>query len=69
MYGGGFWLTTKAKGRKLAVAEMRMLRWMCGMTRKSCEECIYLGDSLNWEVGEKVTGKWNEMGGKEVGMD
>ena len=34
MYGAETWAITKAQERKLEVAEMRMLRWMCGLTRK-----------------------------------
>ena len=34
MYGAETWAVTKAQERKLEVAEMRMLRWMCGLTRR-----------------------------------
>lgn len=34
MYGAETWAITKAQERKLEVAEMRMLRWMCGLTRR-----------------------------------
>lgn len=33
LYGAECWPTTKAQEQKLKVAEMRMLRWMCGHTR------------------------------------
>ena len=33
LYGSECWPTTKAQEHKLSVAEMRMLRWMCGHTR------------------------------------
>ena len=32
LYGVECWPMTKTQERKLAVAEMRMLRWMCGHT-------------------------------------
>ncbi len=33
MYRAETWALKKAQDRKLEVAEMRMLRWMCGVTR------------------------------------
>ena len=33
MYGAETWVLKKAQERKLEVAEMRMLRWMCGVTK------------------------------------
>ena len=33
LYGAECWATTKAQEQRLMVAEMRMLRWMCGHTR------------------------------------
>ena len=33
MYGAEAWALKKAQEKKLEVAEMRMLRWMCGVTR------------------------------------
>ena len=33
MYGAECWPTTKAQEQRLKVAELRMLRWMCGHTR------------------------------------
>lgn len=33
MYGAESWPTKKAQEKKLDVAEMRMLRWMCGVTK------------------------------------
>ena len=34
MYGAETWAIKKTEEKKLDVAEMRMLRWMCGVTRK-----------------------------------
>ena len=33
MYGAETWAVKKAQGKKLDVAEMRMLRWMSGVTK------------------------------------
>ena len=33
LYGSETWALKKAQERKIEVAEMRMLRWMCGVTR------------------------------------
>ena len=33
MYGAETWALKKAQEKKLEVAEMRMLRWMCGVTK------------------------------------
>ena len=34
MYGSETWGIKKAQEKDMAVAEMRMLRWMCGVTKK-----------------------------------
>ena len=33
-YGAETWATTRGKETRLEVNEMRMLRWMCGVTRR-----------------------------------
>ena len=33
MYGAEIWALKKAQENKLEVSEMRMLRWMCGVTK------------------------------------
>ena len=33
MYGAETWALKKAQEKKFDVAEMRMLRWMCGVTK------------------------------------
>ena len=33
MYGAETWALKKAQEKKLEVAEMRMIRWMCGVTK------------------------------------
>ena len=34
LYGAETWATTKRQESRIDVNEMRMLRWMCGVTRK-----------------------------------
>jgi len=34
LYGSECWATKKQNVQKMGVAEMRMLRWMCGKTQK-----------------------------------
>ena len=34
LYGTECWVIKRYHAQKLSVAEMRMLRWMCGNTRK-----------------------------------
>ena len=34
LYGAETWATTKRQEKQIEVTEMRMLRWMCGVTRK-----------------------------------
>ena len=34
LYGAKTWATTKRQEKRIEVTDMRMLRWMCGVTRK-----------------------------------
>ena len=34
LYGAETWATTKRQEKRIEVTEMRMIRWMCGVTRK-----------------------------------
>ena len=34
LYGAETWATTKRQESRIEVNEIRMLRWMCGVTRK-----------------------------------
>ena len=59
MYGAETWASKKAQEKKLEVAEMRMIQWMCGVTK--------LDKIRNERI--RVTAKvrnHNESPGKEV---
>ena len=55
VYGAETWALKKAHEKKLEVAEMRMLRWMCGVTKldKIRNERIR-GTTKVWEITKKV---------------
>ena len=62
VYGADTWASKKAQENKLDVAEMRMLRWMCGVTKldKIRNERIR-GTTKMGEITKKVqerTLKW-----------
>ena len=40
LYGAECWLTKRRHVQQLVVAKMRMLRWMCGHTRKDQSEMM-----------------------------
>ena len=44
LYGAETWATTSAQEARLAINEMRMLRWMCGVTRKDTIRKLYVTD-------------------------
>ena len=58
MYGGETWPIKKAQGQRLDVAEMRMLRWMCGITMmdKIRNERIR-GTTKAAEISKKAQGR------------
>ena len=58
MYGAETWALKKAQENKLEVAETRMLRWMCGVTKldKIRNERIR-GTTKVGEITKKVQGK------------
>ena len=55
MYGAETWALKKALEKKLEVAEIRMLRWMCGVTKldKIRNERI-IGTTKEGEITKKV---------------
>ena len=59
MYGAETWALKKAQEKKLEVAEMRMLRWMCGVTKLDKIRNERIGATT--KVGE-ITKKVQEKG-------
>ena len=45
LYGAETWATTKRQEQRIEVTEMRMQRWMCGVTRK--------GSLREWRITER----------------
>ncbi|KAJ8709025.1 hypothetical protein PYW07_008851 [Mythimna separata] len=57
MYGSECWAVKKTDEKRLHVAEMRMLRWMCGVTRMDKVRNEYIRGSLKVApVTEKLKG-------------
>ena len=55
VYGAETWPVKKAQERKLEVAEMRMLRWMCGVTRRDKIRNEYIRGTVKVvEVSKKI---------------
>ena len=63
MYGAETWALKKAQEKKLEVAEMRMLRWMCGVTkldkiRNESKRDNESGGNHKESTGKKVEVVW-----------
>ena len=55
MYGAETWAVKKRQEKKLDVAEMRMLRWMCGVTRRDrIRNEIIRGTTKVREISDKI---------------
>ena len=55
MYGAETWALKKAQEKKLEVAQMRMLRWMCGVTKRDkIRKEIIRGTTNTGEITKKV---------------
>ena len=48
LYGAATWATTRGQEARLEVNEMRMLRWMCGVTRRDTIEMNTLEGQQEW---------------------
>ncbi|CAH0703262.1 unnamed protein product [Spodoptera exigua] len=61
LYGSECWALKKTDEKRLHVAEMRMLRWMCGVTRMDKVRNEYIRGSLKVApVTEKLQGnRWS----------
>ena len=69
LYGAKTWATTRGKEARLEVNESRMLRWMCGVTRrdKVCNEHIR-GTTRVVQSSNKITEKRLKWYGHERRM-
>ena len=55
MYGSETWAVKRTHERKLDVAEMRMLRWMCGVTRRDrIRNEVIRGTTKVREISDKM---------------
>ena len=75
LYGAETWATTRGQEARLEVNEMRMLRWMCGVTRRDKIRNEHIrGTTRVVQASKKITEKrlkwysrvrrmmWNERG-------
>ena len=70
VYGADTWATTKCQEMRLDVNEMRMLRWMCGVTKKDQMRNEHVRGSVKVSpVTEKITEKRLECYGHVKRMD
>ena len=60
LYGAETWATTKRQESRIEVNEMRMLRWMCGVTRQNQERTHTRNDESSAGV-QKDNGEKTEM--------
>ena len=51
LYGAETWATTTRQEARLEVNEMRMLRWVCGVTRRDKKKII--GSEMNTLEGQQ----------------
>ena len=59
LYGAETWATTKRQESRIEVNEMRMLRWMCGVTRKDKIRNEHIRGTT--KVAQKDNGEKTEM--------
>ena len=57
LYGAETWATTKGQETRLEVNEMRMLRWMCGVTRDKIRNEHIRGTTRVVQASKKMTEK------------
>ena len=62
LYGAETWATTRGQEARLEVNEMRMLRWMCGLTRSDKIRNEHIrGTATVVQACTKITQKTNEV--------
>ena len=52
VYAAETWAVKKAHEKKMEVAEMKMLRWMCGVTRLDKIRNEISGSTTKWEISK-----------------
>ena len=58
VYGAGTWVTIRGQEARLDVNEMRMLRWMCGVTRRDNTRNDHVrGTASVAQASKKITEK------------
>ena len=61
-YGAETWATTRGQEARLAVTDMRMLRWMCGVTRREKIRNEHIrGTTRVVQASKKITEKTTEV--------
>ena len=55
LYGAETWATTKRQEKRIEVTEMRMLRWMCGVTRKYTIRNEHIRGTRVAQASKKIT--------------
>ena len=62
LYGAETWATTKRQEARIEANEMRMLRWMCGVTRNDKIRNVHFrGTTKVAQATQKITGEKTEM--------
>ena len=61
LYGVETWATTKRQESRIEVNEMRMLRWMCGVTRRQNQERTHPRNDESSAGVQKDNGEKTEM--------
>ena len=69
LYGAETWATTRGKKARLEVNEMRMLIWMCGVTRRDKIRNEHIrGTTRVVQASKKITEKQLKWYGHARGM-
>ena len=55
LYGAEIWATTRGQEARLEVNEVRMLRWMCGVTRRDKIRNEHIRGTRVVQASKKIT--------------